>query len=136
MSVLIDTNIVLAFLLNRAPFVTSSKVVWQAHDDGKIIGYIAATTLTYIFFIVHRIASLQDAQAAVHVCLSAFVICAVDRQALEMAESLPGKDFEDNVQTACATIAGLQAIITRDKTGFTVTAIPVFTPDELLAHIS
>jgi predicted nucleic acid-binding protein len=135
MNILIDTNIILDVLLNRAPFVTASKAVWQAHDDSKIDGHVAATTLTNIFFIVRKIAGLPDARAAICVCLDAFTICAVDRQILEMADKLPGNDFEDNVQIACATIADVSAIVTRDKTGFTAAAIAVLTPDELLTHI-
>jgi predicted nucleic acid-binding protein len=135
MDVLLDTNIVLDVLLNRPPFVTSSIAVWQAQDDGAIIGHIAATTLTNIFFIVRKVAGLNDARAAVRICLDAFTICAVDRQTLEMAEQLPGNDFEDNVQIACAIIAGAVAIITRDKTGFTAAPMAVYTPDELLAFI-
>jgi len=135
MNVLLDTNIVLDVLLNRQPFVTESKSIWQANDDDKITGYIAATTLTNIFFIVRKVAGLKDARAAVRVCLDAFVICAVDRPALEMAEQLPGNDFEDNVQIACATITGLTAIVTRDKTGFTAATTTVYAPDELLVQL-
>ena len=41
MRVLLDTNIILDVLLNRAPWVTEAKAVWQAHEDGRITGYMA-----------------------------------------------------------------------------------------------
>ena len=78
---------------------------------------------------------LETARAAVCICLEAFEVCAVDLQALEHAEALPGSDFEDNLQIACASLAGLDAILTRDKDGFRAAAMPVLTPAELLAQL-
>jgi hypothetical protein len=48
---------------------------------------------------------------------------------------LPGNDFEDNVQIACAVIAGLDAIVTRDPKGFAGSPVLVLTPAELLARL-
>ena len=45
MRVLLDTNVILDVLLNRAPWVTEAKAVWQAHADGRITGYMTATTM-------------------------------------------------------------------------------------------
>ncbi len=45
MRVLLDINIVLDVLLKREPWVSKSKSVWQANDDGLITGYITGTTL-------------------------------------------------------------------------------------------
>ena len=71
----------------------------------------------------------------VRTCLEGFEICTVDRQALEQAEALPGNDFEDNLQIACANITGIDAIVTRDKDGFNSATVPVWTPAELLTQL-
>jgi hypothetical protein len=75
------------------------------------------------------------ARQAVRICLEAFEICAVDHQALEQAQALPGSDFENNLQIACASLAGLDAIVTRDSKGFKTAAMPVLTPAELLTRL-
>lgn len=71
------------------------------------------------------------------VCLDAFTVCPVDRHVLEHAWGLVGHDFEDNVQIACATLIGLDAIITRNVADFVDSDIPALTPtDWLTNHMS
>ena len=135
MHILFAINVVLDVLLDRKPWVTEATAVWQANDEGRIVGYILASAMTDIFYIARRLAGLEIAHTTVHTCLEAFEICTVDRQTLEQAETLPGNDFEDNLQIACASIAGIDAIVTRDKDGFKAATIPVWTPAELLAQL-
>ena len=54
---------------------------------------------------------------------------------MEDADALPGSDFEDNLQIACARLAGVDAIVTRDAAGFRSTGIPALTPAEVVARI-
>jgi predicted nucleic-acid-binding protein len=69
------------------------------------------------------------------VCLDAFEICTVDRQALELAAIQEG-DFEDNLQIVCATIANVDAIVTRDKTGFKSATLPIMSPEEVVQRLT
>ncbi len=135
MHILFDVNVVLDVLLDRKPWVTEAAAAWRANDEGQIIGYILASAMTDIFYIARRLAGLEMARTTVRTCLEAFEICTVDRQALEQAEALQGNDFEDNLQIACANIAGIDAIVTRDKNGFKTATIPVWTPAELLTQL-
>ena len=135
MHVLLDTNVVLDVLLNRQPWVSEAAAIWQANDVGQIDAYLVATTLTNIFYVARRLTNMDTARAAVRTCLEAFEICVVDRLALEQAEKLSGGDFEDNLQIACASQAGLDAIVTRDPTGFQTSAVLVLTPTELLLRL-
>lgn len=68
-------------------------------------------------------------------CLDAFEICSVDREALERAVALPGNDFEDNVQIACAELAALEYIITRDPEDFVSARTSVLTPAAALSKL-
>jgi hypothetical protein len=43
MRVLFDLNIILDVLLNRAPWVTDSAAVWDAHRGGEIVAQVAAS---------------------------------------------------------------------------------------------
>jgi predicted nucleic acid-binding protein len=52
--VLIDTNIVLDFLLQREPFFPDAELLFQAIDAGQVVGYVTATTLTDIFYISRK----------------------------------------------------------------------------------
>jgi predicted nucleic acid-binding protein len=134
-NVLIDTNIVLDVLLKRDPWLANSQSIWQRCDDGRIVGYLLASTLTDIFYIARKIIGREAAVQAVELCLITFAICPLDRAVLEQALLLTGVDFEDNVQVAAATHYGLNAIITRNPNDFAHAAIPVFTPATLLAQL-
>lgn len=66
MMVLVDTNIVLDFLLERDPFIRDADALFQAIYSGQIQGYVTATTVTDIFYIVRKqTQNLERARLAV-----------------------------------------------------------------------
>lgn len=66
MRVLIDTNVLLDFLLQRELFFQDAERLFQAIDSGQILGYVTATTLTDIFYIARRhTRSIEQARQAV-----------------------------------------------------------------------
>jgi len=134
--VLFDTNVVLDALLKRAPWEADAAACWKASDEGRIMGCLTASALTDIFYISRKLKGIDVARDAVRICLDAFAICIVDRQSLEQAIDLPSSDFEDNLQIVCATLAGLDAIVTRDKDGFQASTLAVLTPTELLTQLT
>jgi predicted nucleic acid-binding protein len=117
--VLININILLAFLLQREPFFQDAEQLFQAIDAGQVVGYVTATTLTDIFYISRKhTRSVEQARQAVSETLIAMVICSVNRAVLESAFGSGLADFEDAVQIFCAVAQGLDAILTRDTQGF------------------
>jgi len=134
--VLIDTNVVLDFLLEREPFFQDVELLFQAIDSGQVIGYVTATTLTDIFYIARRhTRSFVQARQAVSETLTGMVICSVDRAILEAAFRSGVVDFEDAVQIACAVAQGLEAIVTRDTQGFLSSPVPILSTQELLQRL-
>jgi predicted nucleic acid-binding protein len=131
MRVLIDTNVVLDFLQERQPFVENAARLFERIDTGEIEGFIAATTITNIYYIVRRAAGVVVARDAIAQILTDLNICAVERDVLEQALALNFQDFEDAVQYACAVAHNVDAIVTRDASGFVSAEIPVVLPDEL-----
>lgn len=131
MRVLIDTNIVLDFLQEREPFVDNAARLFNRVDAGDIEGFIAATTITNIYYIIRNAAGKSVAQDAVAQMLSDLNICAVDSEVLEQALALNFEDFEDAVQYACAIVHRVDAIITRDVSGFLNSEIPVILPEDI-----
>lgn len=136
MRVLVDTNIVLDFLLQREPFFQDAEMLFQAIDVGEIVGYVTATTLTDIFYISRRhTRSVEQARQAVSEILTAMMICPVDRVVLESAFNSGLADFEDAVQIFSAVNQGSEAIVTRDTQGFLSSPIPVLSIQELLQQV-
>ncbi len=93
----------------------------------------AFAALPTLFYVVRKQADLARAHLAVANCLRSLEIVPVDRAALEMATTLPGSDFEDNLQIACAVQARVDAMVTRNTKDFAGSPVPVLTPAELLA---
>ncbi|MCB0060123.1 MAG: PIN domain-containing protein [Caldilineaceae bacterium] len=134
--ILIDTNVLLDVLLSRDPWVTDAARLWAIIETGKVAGYVCASTFTDIFYVARRLTDLNRARMAVRLCLDTFEVCAIDKASLELAEQLPGRDFEDNLQLASATQYSLDAIVTRDADAFKGTLIPVVSPVDFLASIA
>ncbi|MEE3719172.1 PIN domain-containing protein [Tumidithrix elongata RA019] len=131
MKVLIDTNVVLDFLQEREPFVKNATRLFERIDAGEIEGLIAATTITNIYYIVRKALGALAAQDAITQVLTDLNICVVDRDVLERAIALNFNDFEDAVQYVCGVVHGVDAIVTRDASGFVSSEIPVVLPEEL-----
>jgi predicted nucleic acid-binding protein len=135
--ILIDTNVVLDFLLQREPFFQDAERLFQAISKGQAIGYITATTLTDIFYIARRhTQSLEKARQAVSEILTAMDICPVDRSVLESALNSNLVDFEDAVQAFSGVAQGLDAIVTRDVQGFMNSPLSTLSVQELLTQIA
>jgi predicted nucleic acid-binding protein len=135
--VLLDTNIVLDFLLQREPFFQDAELLFQAISSDRVVGYIAATTLTDIFYIARKQSrSIEQARQAVSKVLVAVEICPVDRGILESAFTSGQPDFEDAIQIACATAQGLEAILTRDTSGFLTSVVPILSVPQLLQQLA
>jgi predicted nucleic acid-binding protein len=130
---LIDTYIVLDFLQGREPFVENAGRLFERIDAGEIDGLLAATTITNIYYIIRRGAGRAVAQDAITQVLSDLNICAVDLEVLEQDLALNFVDFEDAVQYSCAAAYGVDAIVTRDASGFINAEIPVVLSEEINA---
>ena len=135
MDILFDTNIVLDALLDRKPWSLYAKTLWEANLDGTLAAYITATSLTDIFYISRRITDRAKAWQIIEICLDQLHVISVDIYELQLAKTLSGNDFEDNLQIACAMSAKLDAIVTRDPSGFSAGAVPVFTSQQMCLKV-
>ena len=133
MRVLIDTNIILDVLLRRSEFRESSSAVLERLCERQDHGFVAATTLTNIYFIVRRSTGKTDeAMKAVDKTLQWCGIAPVNRKVLNVARFSGMVDFEDAVQAAAAQDCEIDIVITRDKTGFHDSGLNVYSPEEFL----
>ena len=135
MKVLVDTNIILDVLLDREPFVEDGMALFKLIEAGKIQGFIAATTITNIFYILRKMLGRDAAIEAIKRLLLSFELCAVNRQVVEWAINKNLKDFEDGVQAACAVVGCLDVIVTRDTSDFVEVRLPVLSVAEMIERL-
>jgi predicted nucleic acid-binding protein len=133
--VLVDTNVVLDLVLAREPWATQAKPLWSARDAGQLIACLPASVLTDVFYIYRKQIGVDRAKAVIEECSRRFVILAVDHALMQTALSLPGSDCEDNVRIACAQLAAIDLIVTRNVADFVHSPVPVLDPPALIVRL-
>jgi len=136
MRVLLDTNVLLDSLLHRTPWHLEADEILRQAQPGVLELSVTALSLDNLFDIGRRIVGTGQARTDVRRVAQTFNILGVDRTTILQADALASADFEDNLQIAAATNAALTAIVTRDSAGFTSSAIPVWSPAELLIQLA
>lgn len=131
MKLLLDTNVLLDLLLERQPFLDRMQPILQAIDLGRIKGFVTASSLTDIYYIIRRhTKNRQRAEVAIRQVLATFQLCTIDRSVIESALNLELDDFEDAVQESSAILSELDGIVTRDVAGFSGLTIPIRSPED------
>lgn len=132
MSILFDTNIVLDVLLDRKPFVHDSELLFSYVESGKITGFLAATTITTIYYLANKVVGAAPAKTEISKLVKLFEIAPINRMVLEDAILLGFPDFEDAVLHESARHIGATAIVTRNHKDFQKATLSVYSPSELL----
>lgn len=78
---------------------------------------------------------MAGAKRALEMIIGRFEILPLDRDVVTAALALPGPDFEDNVQIACAVNNQMDMIITRNKADFKLSPILAIEPAEILGQL-
>ena len=135
MNVLFDTNVVLDALLDREPWAEAAVALFDRVESGGLIGHIGATTVTTIHYIARRNVGTRVAGVLMRDLLRLFEVAPVDGVVLASALALGFDDFEDAVLHEAGRRAGVQAIVTRDPSGFSAAALRVHDPEALVAAL-
>jgi len=131
----VDTNVILDVLLAREPFAQASAQVVGLVEQSSIEGFLCATTVTTLDYLLAQSLGRQEARKAVKRLLSVFEIALVNRPVLELALQSPMADFEDAVVAYSAKLVDAHAIVTRNTRDFAKSPLPALAPDELLAQL-
>ncbi|MFC2015342.1 PIN domain-containing protein [Chloroflexota bacterium] len=133
--VLIDLNVILDVLQRREPFYELSARVLAAAETGMVEGWIAAHSVTTLFYLLARYQSAERARVALTDLLTFLSVAAVDHVVIEQALNLPYPDFEDAVQMMAAVRSGVQYLVTRNVRDYGLGPLPVLQPAELVALV-
>ncbi len=136
MRVLLDTNVVLDFLLDREPFAEAATEIWEANRQGRIEAYVSAITPVNIFYIARKLRGVEVARQIVEGLLNECRIAMVDRAVLQDAMMFSLKDYEDAVQLASAMRSRLDAIVTRNPKDYPSAPLLVLSPSDLVTILT
>lgn len=136
MKIFIDTNLILDVLAERKPFFKTSKRIWEIVEEGDTKGYLSATTITDIFYIIRKQLGRDNSYDIVKKILMVFNITSVTETDVRKALNLGFKDFEDALQTVCAKKIKADYLITRNKEDFQKgVGINIVDAEEFFNHI-
>lgn len=133
MKVLLDTNVVLDVLLAREPFVGDGAELIELIERKDIQGYLCATTVTTISYLLEKARDARSALDAIRDLLKICEIAEVNRAVLTSALDSSIDDYEDAVLYEAAVLADIDAIITRNIRDFASSQLPIRLPHEFLA---
>jgi len=131
--VLLDLNVVLDVLQNREPHYEASAKVWAAVEEGRLRGYVAAHSVTTLFYLLNRHLDGSAAIATIRDLLAVFSVAGVDEDVIRAALSYGWRDFEDAVQMAAAAGVDADFLVTRNPKDFKGGPVAVLRPGELPA---
>lgn len=131
MKVVFDTNIVLDVLLIREPYAQMSINLFDAVVSKEIEGYLCATTVTTIDYLVAKHQGKQTARGVVRRLLELFSVTEVNQAVLAAAVNSDFSDFEDAVLYHASCYASIDSIVTRNGMDFKTSLLPIFNPAEL-----
>lgn len=134
MRVLVDTNVVLDYLLEREPYTESARTIVLGCKQKKLTGCIAAHTVSNMFFILRKAYSVEERRTILRDICRLFEVEGIDRsKILQALDNMDFKDFEDCLQMQCARSFQADYIISRNLGDFANSEIPCISPDEFCA---
>ena len=136
MKLLIDTNVILDYLLARTGFQNDANRVFALAAYDETYEYVSSSAITDVFYHVNKeLRNSYEAQNKLRELLHIITVLDVTREDIFKALDMRWKDFEDAVQYAVALSNHVDIIITRNKKDYEGDSIPVMTPSEFLESI-
>jgi len=133
MELLIDTNIVIDWALDRKPFANDARELINLCVQGLVNGHLAGHTLLNFFYITRKDLPLEKRKNFLQILCEHFWIVDISADmVLEVLEWEHFRDLEDDLQIKCAQTGNVDYIITRDSAGFANAGILTLSPNEFL----
>lgn len=136
MVVLIDTNVIIDFLVAREPFYDSALHVMEKCASGEAEGYMAFHSLPNLWYILRKVPAETRRSWLEKVCKILKVASASQEAVMKAIKMDNFKDFEDCLQDRCAEKVSANYIITRNTEDFEASIVSAIEPDEWLKKLN
>jgi predicted nucleic acid-binding protein len=93
MVVLLDTNIIMDFLINREPFLENAKEILRKCRNKEITGYIAAYTVPTIFYILRKQFSVSEKRNMLSKLCGFVDVVGINKQ--QVIKAIENESFDD-----------------------------------------
>ena len=136
MTVFLDSNIILDFLVPNADYADEAFSVLKLSVTENIDFYISAASLTDIFYILNKtLKDIEKSKSLIRNILKFVSIAGVDDTCIINALNSTWPDFEDSVQHEVASQIRADYIVTRNIKDYRNSTIVVVTPTEFISRV-
>jgi len=135
MKALIDTNVILDVLAKRENFFKPAEKIFKLCEIKKLEGYISALSVPNIVYIMRKQLDNDKISDILNTLFMIFNVADLKSADLIKAEQLRFNDYEDALQSVCASRIKADYIITRNIKDFTDSKVKPISPDDFLKTI-
>lgn len=135
--ILVDTNVLLDYLLCRSPYDQAAKQIIVACKQRRVSGCIATHSIPNMFFILRKAFSVAERRKLLLGICELFEVEGIDKAKIlhALADEM-FSDFEDCLQKECAAAFQADYIVTRNCADFKSSGIPCIEPAEFCKMLS
>ena len=134
--VLLDTNVLLDFLLRREPNYGYAQKIIEEIVNGNVQGYITASMATDVFYLLQKTNGKTFALNSLDDLLIILDVLTVYRDDVYSALYSGWDDFEDALQAHVAVRSGMNAIVTRNIKDYKKAKnIDIVLPNDFLKYL-
>lgn len=132
--ILVDTNVLLDYILTKEPFYENAEKIIRACVDGKVKGCIAAHSVSNMFFILRKDFNAKERREVLSSLCSIFDVERIDKdKLLSGLQNEDFLDFEDCLQMECAKAYKADYIVTRNISDYKMSEIKAVSPKDFLS---
>ena len=130
MRILVDTNVIVDYLLNREKFFEQANKIVELCKNNFVSGAVSSQSVADTFYILRKDFSVAERKALLLRVCKIFHVEAVDEVKLLAALNDENfSDFEDCLQLQCAKSFRANYIITRNVKDYAAAEILAVTPE-------
>lgn len=136
MILLVDTDILIDFALDRRPHAAAAGELLDALERRQATGFIAWHSVANFHYLVVSNKGASATRAFLLDLLRFVQVAPTLTESVRYAANLPMRDFEDALQVAAAVACGANMIATRNVRDYTRSPVRAATPTALMKELS
>lgn len=131
--ILIDTNIILDWLLYREPFHSNAEYIVAKCMSGDVDGYLTAHMMSDLFYILRKKLTVEKRRNLLIFLCNTMGIISEDKETIRKTLcNEQWMDLEDGLQMQCADKEEMDYIVTRNIRDFKVSKVLAIEPEQFI----
>lgn len=131
--ILLDTDVILDFFLDRRPFSDDTARILSWCESKEVQGFVTPVIISNSYYLLRKIATHGKVIEKLKGLMTIIDVLIMDKEIIMFALNSKFIDFEDALQNFSATKNGkVDFIITRNPKDYRHSSLPVFTPESYI----